>query len=132
MFSKKSDKLFWCGLMRMLSWRIRKSVINEFLFMRSFGFFFLLLCLYFNGSALAQPSPNSSQEGNLGIWKWGQQQPAPQKEEPEDTDEATDQERGGTSWERMRGEREPAPEEEQEAKTLTPLEIWRMIREKLW
>jgi hypothetical protein len=128
---EKIFRVFGRALMRMLSWRIGESVINEFSLMRPFGFFPLLLCLCLNGSVLAESLPDSSQEGNLGTWKWGKQQVAPQKEETDETDEDTDQERGGTSWERMKAEREPAPEE-QEPKTLTPLELWRMIREKLW
>ncbi len=77
----------------------------------------------------AQLPPGGSQEGNLGTWKWGKQQPTPPKEETEDTAEDSDQERGGTSWERMNAEREPE-EEKQEPKTLSPLDLWRMIREK--
>ena len=98
--------------------------------MRLLSFFLLLLCLCLNGTALAQPSPYGSEDGNLGAWKWGKQQPPPQ-EETEDSDEATDQEKGGTSWERLQAERELPPAQE-EQKTLTPLELWHALREKLW
>jgi len=117
--------------------------------MRGLGFFPLLLCLCLNGAALAQPSPYGTQNGNLGTWTWGRKQSPPEQddaEEPEEpqttegnekadgageTEEKTAQDRGGTSWERLQADREPAPAEE-ESKTMTPLDVWRMIREKLW
>ncbi|MBI3757474.1 MAG: hypothetical protein HY267_05810 [Deltaproteobacteria bacterium] len=124
-------------------------MISKLSVIRFLGFLPLLLCLCLNGAALAQPSPYGSQSGNLGAWTWGKQQPPPEQDEdaePEapqategaekadgsdETGEATARERGGTSWERLQADREPAPTEE-EQKTMTPLDVWRRIREKLW
>jgi hypothetical protein len=109
-------------------------VIDSFSMMhgRTYGALLLVGCLSVPPVGLAQAPLGGSQNDNLGTWKWGKQPAPPPKEEAEETeetDDAADQERGSTSWERMNAEREPEQEQEED-KTMTPLDFWRALREK--
>jgi len=87
-----------------------------------FAFFYIVLC----GPAAAQPSPYGSLEGNLGAWKW-------EKAQSPKNDEGDEREPGETSWERLNAERnaeEAAPAKEDAPKSLSPLQMWRMLRGK--
>ena len=88
----------------------------------------LLLALFLQLPAFAQSSAPGAFDGNLGSWTWGKQQTPPhdEAEEVEEDDEG----RGETSWERLHTERsdelEP-PAAETTPKSLTPLDLWRML-----
>lgn len=91
----------------------------------------LLLCLLVQTPVFAQSSSPGSFDGNLGSWTWGKQKEPP-SDEVEENDEGNEG-RGETSWERLHTERndeiEP-PESEKTPKSLTPLDVWRMLWSK--
>ncbi len=88
--------------------------------------FTILLSLAVCGSVTAQPSPYGSVDGNLGTWKW-------EKPQAKGADENEERGPGETSWERLNAERkagaEAAPAQET-PKSLSPLQLWRMLRGK--
>ena len=85
-----------------------------------------LLSLAVCGPAAAQPSPYGSADGNLGTWRWN-------KPQHPSSDESDEREPGETSWERLNAERnaeEAAPPPEEAPKSLSPLQMWRLLRGK--
>jgi hypothetical protein len=91
----------------------------------------LLFSLLVQPLVFAQPSSPEPFNGNLGSWTWGKHKEPP-SDEVEENDE-DDEGRGETSWERLHTERsdeiEP-PESEKTPKSLTPLDVWRMLWSK--
>ena len=86
----------------------------------------VLLSFVLCGPATAQPSQYESLEGNLGVWKW-------EKPQSKSDDEGKEREPGETSWERLDAERKAElenPAKEAAPKSLTPLQLWRMLRGK--
>jgi len=89
---------------------------------------FAILCsVAFCAPALAaQPSQYESSDGNLGTWRWEK----PQALRPEENEE---REPGETAWERLNAERdtevEPPPKEAV-PRSLSPLQLWRLLRGK--
>jgi len=101
-------------------------------FMRAMILLPLLFFLLIQSPTFAQSSAAGSFEGNLGSWTWGKQQTPPSSEVEEL--EGDDEGRGETSWERLNTERseelEPSTSE-QTPKSLTPVDLWRMLWSKL-
>jgi hypothetical protein len=86
----------------------------------------LLLSLALCRTIAAQPSPYGSLDGNLGTWKWDKPQPKPEEEEEE-------HEPGETSWERLDAERKAdiaTPPQQEAPQSLSPLQLWRLLRGK--
>jgi len=86
----------------------------------------ILLSLAFCGPVTAQPSPYGSVDGNLGTWKW-------EKPQAKGADEDEEREPGKTSWERLNAERKAETEaasKETAPTSLSPLQLWRMLRGK--
>jgi len=94
--------------------------------MRIALFFSLCLSLALCGPVVAQPSPYGSAGGNLGTWSWGKSQ-SPKSDEDEERAP------GETSWERLNAERQPeveeAPKETPIIQSLSPLRLWRWLRD---
>jgi hypothetical protein len=94
--------------------------------MRNSLLFAVICSVAFCASALAQPSRYESLDGNLGTWGWGK----PQNHRPEESEE---REPGETAWERLNAERnaevEPPPKEAI-PQSLSPLQLWRLLRGK--
>lgn len=91
----------------------------------------LLFLLLIHPPAWAQTSSPGAFDSNLGSWTWGKQQEPP-RTEVEETDE-DDEGRGETSWERLHAERDNEleySESEKPPKSLTPLDVWRMLWSK--
>jgi hypothetical protein len=85
-----------------------------------------LLGLAVCGPAAAQPSPYESSAGNLGTWRWNKPQSV-------SSDEHDEREPGETSWERLNAERnveETLPPQEEAPKSLSPLQMWWLLRGK--
>lgn len=94
--------------------------------MRTLLLFALLGNLMFCGQVSAQPSQYESLEGNLGTWRWG-------KPQTRRDDEGEEREPGETSWERLNAERNAeaeVPPNQEIPKSLTPLQLWRLLRGK--
>lgn len=88
--------------------------------------FTILLSLAFCGPVTAQPSPYGSVDGNLGTWKW-------EKPQAKGGDKDEEREPGETSWERLNAERKAeaeTPPKETAPTSLSPLQLWRMLRGK--
>jgi hypothetical protein len=86
----------------------------------------LLSSLVLSGPAVAQLSPYGSVDGNLGTWRW-------EKSQSTRNDEGDEREPGETSWERLDAERsaeEAGPPKEEAPKSLSPLQMWRLLRGK--
>src|SRR5262245_29545340 len=96
--------------------------------MRIALFFSLCLSLALCGPVIAQPSPYGSAGGNLGTWSWGKSS-SPQSDEDEERAP------GETSWERLNAEHqsesavEQAPKETPIIQSLSPLRLWRWLRD---
>ena len=92
----------------------------------------LLFSLLLQTPVFAQSSSPGSFNGNLGSWTWGKQNGPPRNEEEESDED--DEGRGETSWERLHTERSDElehPEAEETPKSITPLDLWRMLWSKL-
>jgi hypothetical protein len=90
-----------------------------------------LLSLLVQTPIFAQSASPGSFNSNLGSWTWGKQ-----KEPPSDEIEENDEDnegRGETSWERLHTEQDDETENlesEKTPKSLTPLDVWRMLWSK--
>jgi hypothetical protein len=94
--------------------------------MRTALLFTIFLSLVLCGPVAAQPSPYGSVDGNLGTWTWD-------KPQSPKSDDGEEREPGETSWERLNAERKAdaeAPAREAAPKSLSPLQLWRLLRGK--
>jgi len=114
------------GKTDVVGWRTVRSVLSTAWTMRTSLLFTTLCGFAFCSLALAQPSQYESLEGNLGNWRWG-------KTLSQKADETEEHEPGETSWERLNAERNAeveAPAKEGAPQSLSPWQLWRLLREK--
>jgi hypothetical protein len=84
----------------------------------------VLLSTVFLRLVAAQPSPFGSVDGNVATWKWD-------KAQRQNTGDSEERESGDTAWERLDAERQTEEQESHSKETpttLTPLQMWRMLR----
>lgn len=114
-----SQAVGWCRLARG-----RECGKHSTRTMRVTLLFTILLSVALCGPVTAQPSPYGSVDGNLGTWKW---------EKPQSKGADEEREPGETSWERLNAERKAgaeAPPKETTPTSLSPLQLWRLLRGK--